>query len=648
MLLNSLFKHWSYKLFTPGTVLREKYEALKQLLAFDINCHQQMAELQDLLHTDKHEDFASIRMRFALFSEQVAGMVNSLEIMSPGDYPSLRSYHKKFDFYTRFLLAPPSIQFDPPFVFSFKEISTDSKEIGNKAKHLALLQNDLNLSVPQGFAIPSSGYHYVVEYNDLRSIIDKELATLDIESSHCLEEVSKRLRNEILSAEIPQEIILAINMAIERWKLPEQGELRVAVRSSAINEDGDCSFAGQYATVLNVKRDDISSAYLHVLASKYSPEALFYRISKGMGDEETAMSVLIQEMVPAQCSGVLYTSDITGEETKERHLHLHVTTGLGEKLVGGTITPDHYEINRSVPLTILTRDVKDRVISEEQVLFLADQGLKIEKYFNTPQDIEWAIDFSGKLFILQARTLHTSAPTKESTVNNIDNVPTIIEKCEQASRGIAAGPVYLIDEINTLEDIPKGAVLVSRDAPPEYVRVINHLSAIISERGSRASHFATVAREFGIPFLAGVSDATKHFQAGTTVTVDGNNGRVYRGEIKELLRQIPEPEIERPYQRILTEAMKFITPLELIDPTSDNFTPEGCRSMHDIIRFCHEKAVLSMFSAGKPGTGRGSIRLNGDIPLDVFLFDVGGGITKKVTHGAGVPLNEVGSSPFDA
>lgn len=648
MLLNSLFKHWSYKIFTPGTVLREKYEALKQLLAFDINCHEQMAELQDLLHTGKNEDYASIRMRFSLFSEQVAGMIDSLDIMSPGSYSSLKSYHKKFDFYTRFLLAPPSVKIDPPFVSSFEEISTDSKEIGNKAKHLALLLNDLNASVPQGFAIPSHGYHYLVEYNDLRATIDKELAGLDINSSISLEETSHRLREQILSAEVPQDIDLAINMAIERWELPAQGKLRVAVRSSAINEDGDCSFAGQYATVLNVQREDISSAYLHILASKYSPEALFYRISKGMGDEETAMSVLIQEMVPAQCSGVLYTSDITRGDLKGRHLHLHVTEGLGEKLVGGTISPDHYEISRTPVLTILTRNAIDPRISDEQVLLVANQGLKIEKYFNAPQDIEWAIDFSGKLFILQARTLHTTTPIEEKTEGNIDTTALIVEGGEQASRGIAAGSVYVIDAKNKLEDIPEHAVLVSSDAPPEYVRVLNRLSAVISERGSRASHFATVAREFGIPFLAGVSDATKRLQPGKTVTVDGNNGRVYRGKIKLLLDQSPQPTVKRPYERILTEAMKFVTPLELTDPAGDNFTPEGCRSMHDIIRLCHEKAILSMFSAGKPGTGRGSIRLHADIPLDVFLFDVGGGISKNVTKGAGVPLTEVGSTPFQA
>jgi pyruvate,water dikinase len=208
--------------------------------------------------------------------------------------------------------------------------------------------------------------------------------------------------------------------------------------------------------------------------------------------------------------------------------------------------------------------------------------------------------------------------------------------------------VYQLDSNHKLEDVPTGAILVTLDSPPSLVKVINRLSAVIAENGSRASHFATVAREFGIPFLAGVSDARKLFSPGCTLTVDGNRGAVYEGQIDELLQKEAPSSATGPYQRILRQALKFITPLELIDPAGDNFTPEGCRSMHDIIRFCHEKALLSMFTAGKPGTGRGSLRLVADMPLDVFLFDVGDGIATKTNKDQGVPLATVTSVPFQA
>ncbi len=648
MLLNSLFKHWSYKLFTPGAVLREKYEALKELLAFDIACHEEMAELQELLHSGKNEDFARIRRRFTHFSTQVAGMIESLHTMAPGSYPSLKNYHKKFDFYTRFLLAPPALNIAPPFTIGFEDITLSNDNIGNKAKHLAVLRNDMGTTVPRGFVIPACAYHYLIEHNGLREEIDRALAELDVESSGSLEEISKRLTTIVVIAEIPPEVDQAIKEALNHWDHPAEKELKMAVRSSAINEDGACSFAGQYATVLEVEPKDVSKAYLTVLASKYSAEALYYRISKGMSDEETAMSVLIQQMIEPKCSGVLYTSNIKKENDDGQSLQLHVTRGLGDKLVGGAVVPDRYVINKTPPLTILAKEVIDPVISDEQIVLLADQGLKIENYFDEPQDIEWAIDFSGNCFILQARTLHTSAAKEEFTEIDNNTFPILADACEQASPGVATGPVYLLTDGRKLEEISENAILVSRDAPPDFVRVLSRISAVIAERGSRASHFATVAREFGVPFLTGVSGATDRFQQGTTVTVDAHMGRVHEGKVTSLLEKNPPQKRDNPYQRILTQAMKFITPLELIDPAGDNFTPEGCRSMHDIIRFCHEKALLSMFSAGRPGTGRGSVRLVADMPLDVFLFDVGGGISTEVTKSKGVALQDVASVPFQA
>lgn len=648
MQLNSLFKHWSYRIFAPGTLLREKYEALKLLLSFDIACHEQMADFQDLLHDGQREDFAAIRSRFSIFSEQVAGMIESLDVMDPGTHSALKSYHKKFDFYTRFLLAPPKLEFGPPFVHSLSEISPDSPLLGNKAKHLATLQNELGVPVPRGFAVTTSGCHYFIEYNGLRGRIDDLLIELNIHSPHSLNRISERLINLVLHAEIPSDIEKAMLAAYDSWQEASGCcQISVAVRSSAVSEDGDCSFAGLYTTVLNVMRQDIGKAYKKVLASKYSPEALFYRISQGLGDEETAMSVLVQEMVAPKSSGVLYTCSVDHGTITKNHLHLHVIPGLGDRLVGGEINPDFYLLSRLPSLTLLSKKTSNPVLSDEQAVKIGELGLAIEAFFHSPQDIEWAIDHAGRLFILQVRALHLSKNKEFQDTPALGHI-ALMDGCERASAGVATGMVYQLDGDHQLEDMPAGAILVTLDSPPSLVTVINKLSAVIAENGSRASHFATVAREFGVPFLAGVKDARKLLAPGTILTVDGNRGAVYKGQINELLQQEAAKPATGPYHRILSQALKFITPLELIDPSAENFTPEGCRSMHDIIRFCHEKALLSMFTAGKPGTGRGSLRLVADIPLDVFLFDVGHGIAPKINKDKGVPLASVASVPFQA
>ena len=647
MLLNSLFKHWSYRIFAPGTMLREKYEALKQLLNYDIACHEQMAEFQDMLHGGSPEDLAAIRKRFSSFSQRVYGMVEALETMSPGSYVSLKSYHKKFDFYTRFLLAPPKIDFAPPFVLPLQEITADNIQIGNKAKNLAIAQNELEIPVPNGFAVTSSAFHYFIEFNDLRQPIDELLAQVNIHQPQSLSESSRKLQDLILDAEVPPVIIEAMLSAYDSWTEEGSSQIKVAVRSSAISEDGNFSFAGQYATLLDTNRRNIPHAYREVIASKYSSQALFYRICHGLGDEETAMSVLIQEMVPAKSSGVLYTCGISDKEP-DTILQLHALPGLGESLVGGTANPDTYTLTKSHPPQLASELPAAPVLSEEQAVKIAQLGLQIENSFASAQDIEWAIDSQDRLFILQARTLHLSNNTSTSAPSHQHDHLLLLDGCQQASPGIAAGSVYQLDSTHQLEDIPDGAILVTRDSPPEYVQVINRLAAVLAEHGSRASHFATVAREFGVPYLTGIPKVCDHFQPGLSVTVDAEKGAVYEGCIETLVSQSSKATQQGQYPRILKEALRFITPLELVDAAGENFTPEGCRSMHDIIRFCHEKALLSMFTTGRPGTGRGALRLVADIPLDVFLFDVGGGFATEVDKQQSIPLEEVASVPFQA
>ena len=661
MLLNTLFKHWSYRIFAPGTIIREKYEAFKLLLRYDGRCHEQMAEFQDLLHGDRREDLTRIRKRYTLFSKQVAGMITCLDTMVPGGYVSLKEYHKKFDFYVRFLLAPPAIDFAPPFVFPLDQIDPENKNIGNKAANLAILKNELDVPVPGGFAITANGFHYIVEYNNLRKEIDDFLSEIHIESSHSLNWISARLMERIENAEMPPAIEQALLAAYDALEKSAGKPPLVAVRSSAISEDGACSFAGQYTTLLGVTRQELCNAYLKVLASKYRPESLFYRISHGLGDEETAMSVLVLEMVAAESSGVLYTRAPMerleqGKKIEEvnEHLHLHAVRGLGESLVGGAAIPDQYITTREEPprlLHTMAINPDEPIISEQQVQAICKWGIAIENHFNTPQDIEWAIA-DNQLLFLQARPLHIASeePLIEVDKTVVEDLIVLLDECEGAAGGIAAGEVYRLDphKKHGLDNVPTGAVLVCRDTPPEYVQIINRLAAVIAERGSRASHFATVAREFGVPFLAGTGDKADALEQGSPVTVNGFQGIVYQGKIESMTTVVRSIE-DNQYHRTLRQVLKFISPLELTDPAADNFRPEGCRSLHDLIRFCHEKAVKGMFSAARPGTGRGALKLVADLPLDVFLFNVGGGFAgEEKQDNNTVPLAGITSIPFQS
>ncbi len=647
-MLNSLFKQWGYTFFEPGSLLREKYEALKRLMGFDVLCHEHMAEIQSLTKNSPQEDLCATRKRISLFSKDVAGMIESLDEMTPGKYSSLRSYHKKFDFYARYLLAPPKIESSPPFVVPLEELQRDSLKFGTKAKHLALINNDLDIAIPKGFAISTNGFHAFIEHNNLREEIDTQLADLKLNSHDNIEKISNSLQTLLLNSEIPATLEHEIDTALARWEdtLPKPCEF--AVRSSALHEDGHISFAGQYLTVLHVSRKDISTAYKSVLASKYSQEALFYRILNGLSDEETAMSVVVQEMLTPVTSGVIYTTESTAPPHQKNSLYLYAIKGLGENLVGGKATPQVWEVNRNDPHSFGTGKGKESLVTDTQGRYLAKVAMRIEKYFDTFQDIEWAINSDGAIYILQARKLHIVSHKKSETKSQ-QILPVIFQDdCERASPGIATGTVYHIESGYNFANLPENSILVTRDAPPHLVKVLNRVSAIIAERGSSASHFATVARELEIPFLAGVSDAFSLLQPGTPITVDAQSGTIYQGKLEATVSKKSHTPRNSRYFRTVKEALQFITPLELIDPEADNFSPEGCRSMHDIIRFCHEKALQAMFSAKRPGSGRGSLKLKADIPLDVYLFDVEESIASIDTNSEIVRLEKVSSVPFQA
>ncbi len=645
MRLTTLFKHWSYRIFAPGTMLREQYEALKQLLQHDIACHEQMAEIQEVLHGTHPEDITALRKRFARFSFEVTGMIAALEKMDPGSYASLKSYHRKFDFYTQFLLAPPKLKYSQPFTCLLAECAhAADRKIGGKALNLSIIARQFGFNIPRGFVVTTDGYHYFIEYNDLRPAIDRLLERLDIHSEDALRVISGQLMALVRQAVIPPLMEEEILATFDRCFAESPGVF-VAVRSSAIGEDGAYSFAGQYLSLLDQGKQDVCNAWLQVIASKYSPEALYYRISYGLGDEETAMSVLVQEMVAARSSGVIYSRKPDGNDNHA--VYIQAVQGGGAPLVAGEAIAETYTLTRALPPVPISAPVGGGMLHEAQAINLAAQAMVIEQHFNRSQDIEWAVDAEGNICILQARPLSllTSAGNLAQQKRPSDIAgPVLYQGGVSASPGRASGQVVLSAKDLRDATLADKGVLVTRDTPPELARILHRLAAVVAERGSRACHFATVAREFGIPFIAEARDAHTVLERGMRVTVDSSQCVVYQGAVASEHRTTHP----RPLIRSMREAAKFITPLELVDPSAKNFTPEGCRSMHDIIRFCHEKGMHAMFSHARPGTGYGALRLEGNIPLDVFLFDVGDGFAPSAQRLKTIPLNEVVSLPFQA
>ena len=217
--------------------------------------------------------------------------------------------------------------------------------------------------------------------------------------------------------------------------------------------------------------------------------------------------------------------------------------------------------------------------------------------------------------------------------------------------GAAAGRVHLFLHDEDLADIPPGAVVVARQPSARLVLVMDRIAAIITEVGSPTDHMTILAREFRIPTLVEVGGATRVLHPGQVVTVDADNAVVYPGVMTALLRRLPQPDEElqsSPVFQKLRRILQLTSPLNLLDPDSPDFKARNCRTLHDLTRFCHEKAMDAMFTPDMERALESNrvSRLMTDLPLNLYILDLGGGL--RVSGQAQVTEDDITSRPFKA
>jgi pyruvate,water dikinase len=546
-------------------------------------------------------------------------LVNSMIALGGDKYDPLRGKYAALASRLDSFFPGSSQTAQGPFTISFKKIDgSHSPIVGGKNAQLGNLKSKLGLPVPEGFAISTRACNYFFEANNLESLIRKRLKMLSASCMDDLLEASSAIRQLIVSSPVPDdlssEILGQYDKLIKSTALPG-----VALRSSAIGEDTAYSFAGQYATFLNVVRSDLIKYYREVLASKFTPQAIYYALSHSLSSSDLAMGVGCISMIDARASGVIYTRNPIMPE--QDSLLVHSIFGLGKYLVEGTQNPDvflvsrkNYNINEShiavkASRLILDEDngIKVQNIPEAdqqlssvnggELAKLAEFAMKIEEFYNCPQDIEWAIDQHGRIFILQARPLNIVESNPAAIAIDTSNLKSIFAGGVTICPGAGSGEVFRASSINELSTIPEGAVLVTPSAFPGIVTVMNKVSAIVTCIGNVASHMATLAREYKVPTVGGIANAMT-MCPGQQVTVDATQATIYSG-IHPALVQARKPDhrpfVEIPVFDLLKNILRFVAPLNLLHPADSDFNIENCKTIHDITRFIHQKALEEMF-----------------------------------------------------
>ncbi|MBF0556216.1 MAG: hypothetical protein HQK96_16980 [Nitrospirae bacterium] len=560
------------------------------------------------------------------------------------------------------------------FVMPLDKITAkDIKDTGGKACNLGEIHNVLYLPTPRGFSIMAAGYREFMSASGLNRKIDALLAPLSMDSYDGIDSASEEIERLIMSSDVPSKI--AGQIMDEVMKIG--GDKRFSVRSSAVGEDGRVSFAGQFKSLLNVRADAVIDAYKQVIASKYGKTALFYRLAKKIRDKDMPMAVLVLEMVNARSAGVLYTLN-PGSPDKDEAV-LSSIWGQGRYVVDGTISPDTYILDRKQDGTIISRSISNKnvelvlddggsvkevavpedlraisTVSEDEIESLYDFGCIIERHFETPQDIEWAVDEQGRVVILQARPLHVRRVVSSAYQQASPPAINIIAEGEPASRGVAYGPVYFVDRFEQIAECPKGAVAAAKNSSNDYVRLMSLASALVIETGSRTSHLATVAREFGIPMVINVRDIKEKLGNVEAVTVDGDTGRIYEGRVGRQTLFSPDRVIPDGYfyqsAAVIKAAMRNITHLNLATISEAGVSAGDIRTVHDIIRFVHEISVKEMFRIGKLTESGSStqVLVSERVPLQFYVIDLDGGVVDEAKFLKRLSIAHICSVPFNA
>ncbi len=657
----------------PGQDARHAYQCLRTLLDRNTLLLEQMSEVEADLRFYPSTS-PTLQKRISRMTDETLLLVEDLNVLSRNRFAGLyRTLDRIRDRLTGRFHALRSDRRLIPITLSLPEVLKAPRGLaGNKATNLGRVMEILPACVPPGFVVTTEAYWRFMHEGGLFPSILPLLQELEaVRDRDLLRNRLETIRGKILDAPLPEDMEREILSCAGR----NNGPLGWAVRSSAEGEDGRFSFAGQFQSILNVPNAEALQAYRRVVRSRFQPRAYLYRRELVLREIDTPMAVLFLEVVDARSAGVLYTRE--PNKPDRNCMLIQSVWGLAPDLVAGKMDGDRFLVERSDPAKRIEECIRPKTgklvidprggllrqetsgeetnrpsLSHEDLKGLWEIGHALERHFRTPLDIEWVSDPRGKLWVVQARPLLLQETIAEvSSPAPLDAMP-ILEGGIPVQAGRASGPLVRVETASLPGRVPAGAILLIPAATPEIATLLPSLAGCISETGNPAGHAAALLREWKVPSLFGLEGALQALKEEKMIGLDATHRRIYRGS------PWPEP----PHQRVRKERVpensweddplcKYVFPLHLTDPASPRFRTDGCSSLHDIIRFVHEKAMETVFDLGDRQAGRRkhrARRLETDLPLDIIVLDLGGAFAGAGEGAKTIQPSQIDSIPFQA
>ena len=438
------------------------------------------------------------------------------------------------------------------YVKKFEELSkSDIGIAGGKGANLGEL-TQAGIPVPPGFVVTAQAYKYFMDEAGINDQVMSILDAIDINDTKALQAAAEEIKTIIIESPIPEDLVLFIREYYnELCQRVGEDDTDVAIRSSATAEDlPEASFAGQQDTFLHVSGDDEVIEYIRKCwASLFEARAIFYREENDFEHSKVYIAVVVQKMANADKAGVMFTvNPSTGEEIAL----IEGSWGLGESVVSGDVTPDNYQVdkkdNEIINVTISDKKVmytndeagtsvkvdvpedkrKERVLSDDELIELTEMGKRVQAHYGEPMDTEWAFE-KDMLFLLQARPITTLGNADEDAGEASSELGDVLVRGLGASPGMASGTVKIILDIDELDKIKDGDIMVTTMTTPDMVPAMRRASGIVTDEGGVTCHASIISRELGIPCVVGTGDATTVLEENSGVTLDGKKGLVFEG-----------------------------------------------------------------------------------------------------------------------
>ncbi len=608
----------------PNTILRLKcarfHHVQENYKKFNNLINDAIEKLGGEYVIDKQYLSSLLENAFSLAGE----IVHDMNMMSGYQYSDLFFKLDRMKSNLRRILAwQPQIK-SGDLVISLSDIDEldHYHQVGGIFTRLAEIKQRLGLLVPEGFVISFSAFSMFVDYNGLEPLMN----LADARPTKVMEELRGKMRVATLPPDLAGDIETAVRRLCEIYEPPH----RFILRGAALGEEYNKHSAGNLCAVEAVGPGDVLNAYKAVLAAMYGGQAVENRIKLGL-DPKCDVAVAVSRMINAEIEGSIYT--VSPDTPHNGNIRI-------ETLSNGA--PDAaYEASRRPPYNVETypeEETSKTRLARRDISGLAEKAMRIERYFKGPQEIVWVQDKKKDTYIIQSKPLildvEHSIPPGELAEAVARHESLYDQAGKVACPGIACGSVHLISGRQDLENLPENGVIVIEKFEPvmDLMLVLSRAAAILADTGAPTGHAASLAREFHVPTIVGLGDASRRLKPGDTVTVDADDNVVYMGEVSELLHyQLQEYlnlENEKEYN-LLRFMLHRISSGGVVGAGSSRTKLRDRETLDNIIRFCMDVTSREMTHAIesiRAGLLKSAPHIESGPGLKLHLIDLGDGI----------------------